>query len=95
MFESWQGDVSGHGPDHTLDSFSYAALFAFAHRVLWAAAILLRPAAVIVGFGLAVLCFARRAFCVKLILRRAAANIFRDAPLVRCPPRAANAALIL
>ena len=67
------------------------ARFTFAHRALWAAAILLRPAAEIVRFGLAVLCFAHRAFCARLILRRPAADIVRDVPLEPTLPSAARA----
>lgn len=37
----------------------------------------LRPAAEIVLFGFAVLCFAHRAFCARLILRRAAPDMVR------------------
>ena len=48
------------------------------------AAILLRPAAEIVCFGLAVLRFAQRAFCARLILRRPAADIV-CAPLELLP----------
>jgi hypothetical protein len=38
--------------------------------VSWAAAILLRPAAEMVLFGVPVRCLAHRSFCAKLILRR-------------------------
>src|SRR4029077_17388677 len=65
----------------------YAARFTFAHLALCAAAILLRPAAEIVRFGLA-LCFAHRAFSGRLLLRRPAANIVRDTPFELLPSAA-------
>jgi hypothetical protein len=57
---------------------NYTALlsrFTLAHLALCAAAILLRPAAEIVRFGLAALCFAHRALCATLIFRPAAPDI--------------------
>jgi hypothetical protein len=54
----------------------------------------LRPAAEMVRLGLAVLCFAHRAFCARLILRLPAADIVRGDPLELRPPSAASAASI-
>ena len=51
-----------------------------------------RLGAEIVRFGFAVLCFAHRAFCARLILRRADADIVRDAPFELMLPSAASAA---
>lgn len=51
--------------------------FTLAHLARCAAAMRLRPAAEILRFGFAVRCFAQRAFCARLILRRAAADIVR------------------
>jgi hypothetical protein len=57
----------------------YAAFFSFAHLARCAAAILLRPAAEIVrfgvGVGLASFTFAHRAFCARLIFWRPAADM--------------------
>jgi hypothetical protein len=50
----------------------HAARFTFAHLARCAAAIRLRPAAEIVRFGLAALCFVHRVFCARLIFRAAA-----------------------
>ena len=71
----------------------YAAFFdlTFAHRAFCAAAILLRPAAEMVRFGVVAFCFAHRAFCARLILRRAAADM-RDAPFELTLPKAVRAA---
>jgi hypothetical protein len=54
----------------------------------------LRPAAEIVRFGFGVLCFAHRAFCARLILRRAAADMVWPEPLELTLPNAPRAASI-
>jgi hypothetical protein len=68
------------------------ALHLCPHRC--AVAIPLRPAAEIVRLGITALCFARRAFCARLIFRRAETDIEcrRDEPLARTLPKEASAA---
>ena len=67
------------------------ARFTFAHLARCAAAIRFLPTAEIVCFGLAVRCFAQRAFCARLIFRFPAADIVRDAPFELPLPKAASA----
>ena len=66
----WQARSGAESCTMWLYAAFLCCALAFAQRARWAAAIRLRPAADIVRRGFA-FCFAQRAFCAKLILRRA------------------------